>query len=146
MATKYTSQCKVIFCVGTGDLELQYAVDDHIVIYGDGLTVATSRSDTTHIPSNTRVLAFQASNAGGPKAVVIWLSNGVVSDTSWRCTDDQPAGAAWMYAGFDDSGWLNATSVIYPADDNMLGMINAGATQIWGDCGECDTIYCRRDI
>jgi hypothetical protein len=32
------------------------------------------------------------------------------ADATWRYTADEPAGDAWMHAGFDDSGWPTMTA------------------------------------
>ena len=75
------------------------------------------------------------------------MSNGVVSDTSWRCTDDQPAGDAWKSAGFDDSGWSAATTAYYEHDFTLDAEQEFGALNIWASClYNCLVVYCRKRL
>ena len=45
---------------------------------------------TFSLPASTSVLAFNASNTGGPGAVLASLSNGIVTDDTWLCSVDDP--------------------------------------------------------
>ncbi|KAK6174102.1 hypothetical protein SNE40_017442 [Patella caerulea] len=86
------------------------------------------------IPSSTKVVAARCENPKGQCGLKIFLSNGVNTDTSWKCSDNEEDG--WNTVRFDDSNWKNAKMVprapnfIWTSDDKFA----RGA------------IYCRKSV
>ena len=102
----------------TQSIELVYYVDDVSEWFRDGLNfaymtwgLAASMTQTEYLPGDTQVLALIASHNNDGFGIMVWMSNGIVSDTSWKCTDVTPADDSWMYIGFDDSSWPHAVVI-----------------------------------
>ena len=73
------------------DHELVVAVDNSVDVYADGTAIGSHSGWTSglslQVPGQTIVLGFKLQNAGGPASVIASLSNGVVTDGSWKCTN-----------------------------------------------------------
>ncbi len=75
--------------------------------------------------------------SGGLLAEIDWDGSTFVSDTSWQVTTSTP-GSGWNDRGFDDSGWVDATSYgswgVAPWLDWMSGFpLPTDAQWIWSD-------------
>ena len=98
---------------------------------------------TRLIAATTAVIAVKATDGRCDGSNHIWakLGNGVVSDVSWKCTNDVQDDDDWTKADFDDSAWsLAVESSRY--DETSV---------IWTDCSctqssYCHVAYCRKVI
>ena len=74
-------------------------VDDFGWLHADGKFVLyTSRWNRlfrVDIDGSTRILAFVVLNGGGALGFFVSLSNGIISDASWKCTNSKPATNGW---------------------------------------------------
>ena len=77
------------------DHSLAVNADDLAWFFADGQLVAYSTHYTqlheVNIDGSTRILAVIVFNKAGIGRFFLSLSNGVVSDDSWRCVTDRPA-------------------------------------------------------
>ena len=104
------------------EARLVLSCDNHCRVYGNGELLGSSDAwesplqldVTRHLRKGTNVLAVHAWNDGGPAGLAARLSwrvgsseHELVSDATWRCSDDDPDG--WQTAGFADEGWAAAT-------------------------------------
>jgi putative heme-binding domain-containing protein len=106
------------------EARLVFTCDNHARIYVNGERVASSDAWEVpqsidvqkHLRAGDNVLAVHGSNDGGPAGLALrltWVTGKgageLVSDGSWRCSDDDPDG--WDGVGFADDGWRPATVV-----------------------------------
>ena len=92
--------------------------DDEAGVYADGVNVGWIRqhtSTTVHaIPSNMLLLAFYAqNNGGGDFGVIISLSSGYGTGSSWKCTGSKYPG--WETPAYNDAHWPSARVLPKPA-------------------------------
>lgn len=107
---------------GASDAQLVVSCDNHCRVYVNGEQVGGSDAwetplrveVTKHLRAGANVLAVHGWNDGGPAGLAArlsWRSGGadheLVSDASWRCSDDDPDG--WNTAAFAGDGWPAAT-------------------------------------
>ena len=122
-------------------------------MYGDGVKIGEGNgqwfnSQVYTFPGNTKVIAIEGVNGGGPAGIVGSFSNGLVTDaTSWRCSNQLITG--WNTAEFDDSSW--APAVVVPHDHTVSQLsgpkIDPAANWIWTANVQRDlTVYCRAKI
>ena len=130
---------------------MRFHADNRMTLYFDGQDMGSADWDVARgeltVATAPRTVALRGVDSGGSCAVMLWMSNGYVTDTSWKCTSSNPSGGnSWYFAGYDDSAWQTPMTVQYSAD-SLLGC--AGATPLWvncGGCGSCSTIYCRKEF
>ena len=98
---------------------------------------------TRLIAATTAVIAVKATDGRCDGSNHIWveLGNGVVSDVSWKCTDDVQDDDDWIKADFNDSAWPLAV------ETSRYG----GTSAIWTNCSctpysNCNVAYCRKVI
>ena len=86
---------KLIIMLLLLDHSLVTVVDDSGWIYADGKLVLYSvkydNQYSVNIDGSTRLLAVIAENIGGRLGFHLSISNGVISDASWKCTNSKPA-------------------------------------------------------
>ena len=85
----------------TVDNEMEFYLDG-AKITDDAMKTWNSVSTITY-PLNTRVIAIYGRNTGGPKGILASTTTGIVTDGSWRCSNELMDG--WMNPGFDDTAW-----------------------------------------
>ncbi|KAK7437232.1 hypothetical protein VKT23_018674 [Stygiomarasmius scandens] len=112
-------------------LKVAYAVDDSATLFVNGENIATHNlwltADTfcVSLKPCMNVIAFNASNVGGPAALLVTAevtytdgtTSHIVSDQSWRTSGDSiPDGFEQL--SFDDSSWpLAIAEGAYPNED-----------------------------
>lgn len=110
-------------------------------LFADGRSLGTHKNyrvaRTFLVPGNTRVISVFAENTRGRFGTRGSLSNGLITDESWKCSSKWFPG--WNLPDFDDKHWSHAVVVSrglsgYPA-------IAKTAKWIWAD-GSKDA-YCR---
>ncbi len=95
---------------------LYFTADNRIEVYVNGVSVGSSTNwkQANFVEMDLQdgdVVAAFATNDGldaGFLAHIIWDGTTLVSDSSWKVATTAPAG--WEQPGFDDSGWVAATS------------------------------------
>lgn len=99
-----------------------------------------------NIPGYTQVIAIKGYDTGGDKGIIASLDNGMVTDSSWKCTATAETG--WNEAWFDDSFWPAATVVGSNGGEpwgSKTKNISCNAKWIWS-ANNGDTVYCRTNI
>ena len=118
-------------------------------MFADGQSLGTDSNwghPTTYlVPGNTRVLSVAGKDLGGNFGILGSMSNGLVTDESWKCSSFPYPG--WNFPDFDDQGWHSA-NVIANHGDNPWNTINGIATAakwIWAK-NKSDAAYCRLNL
>ena len=120
------------------------------MIYGDGVKLgeasgAWERATAIGVPAATRVISLRGECDTNENCGIIGsLSNGAVTDSSWKCNTEGPTG--WKNVQFSDSRWpaaekhvINRTS----CSGAVVG-VHGQASWIWTKDAEFDErVYCR---
>ena len=73
---------------------LTIRVDDSVTVYADGVergrNIRASQETRMTISSDTQILSLIAVDRGGNKGIIAELSNGIVTDTTWKCVTEEP--------------------------------------------------------
>lgn len=144
---------------GSDILQLTLSTDNADAVYVNGQLLGSSSnwqqasSYTVPLQSGENVIAVKGMDAGGVAAFIAalsWSSGSAVSDGTWKvATTDQ---AGWTEVGFDDSGWVDATTYgaygISPWGTRVTGFpTETGAQWIWSANSDADnTVYLRYRI
>ena len=129
------------------------AGDNEHWIYADGAEVghfaAYNTPNTVTISEDTKLIAVKTYDFDTYGGLIGSLSNGVVTDGSWKCTREYKAG--WESLNFDDSNWPAATATRGqgdPGDWARISAIASNAKWIWaGSYGDTKiTTYCRKEL
>ena len=139
-----------------GSIQAKVRCDDIAIIYVDGVQqgVTTGYTDRwiSMVPNDASLVAVDCENfsQGDPGGLLVWLANGVISDTTWKCSATNDTN--WYGLGYDDSAWMNA----YVVQDNPTSTTDRywsedtefprDAKWIWRDSDFRveDHSYCRR--
>ena len=115
-------------------------------IFADGVSLGKDdnwRSSKEYVvPGNTRVISVSGIDIKGHFGILGSFSNGMVTNESWKCEDDEHRG--WNSPDFDDSNWPTAVEVATHGDGpwyNITG-IALNAKWIW-TAGNPNKVYCR---
>ncbi|XP_031574613.1 uncharacterized protein LOC116308348 isoform X2 [Actinia tenebrosa] len=140
----YDKDGKWDYCVG---LEGKITADDKAWVYGNGQYMGNDNDRWNVIKSymfgtDIEVVAILVKNTGGPSGLMATFSNGIRTDSSWKCTTTTYKN--WHTTNFDDSSWphavehaLNGYTVRdIPRDVRWIGVRDPNAKQF----------YCRRRI
>ena len=129
------------------------AGDNEHWIYADGVQIghfaAYNTPNTVAITEETKLIAVKTYDFDTYGGLIGSLSNGVVTDGSWKCTREYKAG--WETLTFDDSNWPAATATRGqgdPGDWARIPAIASSAKWIWaGSYGDTKiTTYCRKKL
>ena len=94
------------------------------------------------IPRNTRVISVSGINKDGQFGILGSFSNGMVTNASWKCEDDEDHG--WKSRDFDDSGWPAAVELAKNGERRRGNITGIASTAKWiWTAGEPDKVYCR---
>ncbi|XP_050396179.1 mucin-2 [Patella vulgata] len=93
------------------------------------------KPSTINIPSSTKLVAIRCKNQEGVRGLNVGLSNGVRTDTTWKCSVEEEGG--WNTVGFNDSAWNNPKLLLVSNGDWI------GTNENPRHRG---TIYCRKSI
>ena len=131
------------------DMRIEYWSDDTGVWYADGSKLdrdSNRQREQAEIPVTTQVIAVRCRNTGDAYGVAAWLANGVVTDESWKCTNNEPNGT-WTQVDYDDTAWPQAVR----QSRSIGGLFSNGElySVIWADCDgrddeACKVVYCRK--
>ena len=106
---------------------------------------------TVQIPGKTSILAVKIEDTYGLGGSLGTLSDGRVTDSSWKCTDTAP-GVNWASPTFDDSNWPPALAS-YP--NFHITSLASNAKWIWAGSNygagyrkrdATVTVYCRKKL
>ena len=142
---------KKLFLIHLGAVDVKVRCDDSVFVYIDGNEVGrTSDSQTVwsqEVAARVRIIAIYCYNFVGDAGLLVSFSNGLTSDSTWRCTHDNVGG--WYEEAFDDSDWDRAY-VIQPNDGSGERWLKDNrfpdnAKWIWGssDMAGYPVSYCR---
>ena len=130
--------------------------DNEHWIWADGVQLGHSSSAygnlalTVTVPDDTEILAVQTFDWDNGGGLIGSLSNGIVTDSSWRCA--RSAEADFIKKNFDDSHWAAANATRSPGAQgawDYFPTIAAGAKWIWSGPYGPDykvTVLCRRRL
>ncbi|MCB1439602.1 MAG: sel1 repeat family protein [Nitratireductor sp.] len=129
----------------TADGDLASQPDENRLSEDEGQTKAdgTKVGETADTADKTGKTA-----AVGSSAVTITGQGETGTDGDWKVTVDDPGTPAWMYPGYDDSGWQNAVADWQrkpAAPTAIAGMEDTGASWIWHR-DDPDQVFFRREI
>ena len=97
------------------------------------------------ILKTTQVVAIEAKTAQGTPTVVGSFTDGVVTDSQWKCTSHEEND--WTLPGFDDSRWKPAEEISEISDetgtDGPITGILPSAKKIKTDDDSGQMMYCR---
>ena len=103
------------------------------------------------IPGNTTIIAVAAKNSHRPPGILGSLSNGLVTNSSWKCNNRRDPG--WNYRDFDDRNWTAAVEFARNGDgpegyiagiDPTAKWIRASRHRFGGQ--RFGTCYCRINL
>jgi hypothetical protein len=119
--------------------------DDKMELYADGVQIGKDNgkwfmSKIYKIPAAAKVVAIHGFNVGGPAGIIGSFSTGLLTDSSWRCTNKKYP--KWQSTAFDDSAWPGAEVV--RRNDKLKGpAISKEAKWIWTSRNTDMNVYCR---
>ena len=128
-------------------------------LFADGVSIGRHKSDDPGsptkfvIPGNTRVVSVVA-KAQKPRrgGILGSLSNGLVTNSGWKCSDGPFPGCKWMTQDFDDRMWPTAKEIVFhgPNWPTSVPGIVQGAKWIWSATGSGHLpqpiAYCRLNM
>lgn len=81
------------------------------------------------IPGNTRVISVAGNDTGYQFGILGSLSNGQVTDASWKCSSESYPG--WNCPDFDDSNWPAAVEIAKNGDKPWGNITGIAPTAKW---------------
>ena len=139
-----------IACFCITDITAVFTCDNEMEMFADGVSLGTDndwqKSTEYVIPGNTRVISVSGIDKGREFGILGSLSNGMVTDASWKCHTFNDSG--WNSPDFDDSNWPAAVEVANYGDPPWnkkpaaIGRIASTAKWIW-TADDPDNVYCR---
>ena len=132
------------FCIT--DITAVFTCDNEMEMFADGVSLGKDdnwRSSTEYIiPGNTRVISVLGIDKGGQFGILGSFSNGMVTNASWKCEDDEYPG--WNSTDFDDSGWPAAVERATHGERPWYNITGIASTAKWiWTAGNPDEVYCR---
>lgn len=128
-------------------------------LFADGVSIGRHKSDDPGsstkfvIPGNTRVVSVVAKAQKLRRGGILGsLSNGLVTNSGWKCSDGPFPGCKWMTQDFDDRMWPTAKEIVshglnWPT--SVPGIVQ-GAKWIWSATGSGHLpqpiAYCRLNM
>ena len=129
------------------DITAVFTCDNDMEMFADGVSLGKDndwQSSTDYvIPGNTRVISVAGIDKGRQYGILGSFSNGMVTNASWKCEDDEYHG--WKSPDFDDSNWPAADEVANHGDKpwGKRPGIASTAKWIWTADNADDKVYCR---
>ena len=106
MASKY----RQMMTTSLPSINLKVTTDDNGKVYIDGALVLTTELYKTYdikIPGNIEIIAIEATSLFYSMGFMLETSVGIVSDKSWKCTNEAQ-GPNWFSTNFKDDKWPKA--------------------------------------
>ena len=149
---------------------LSAACDDYAKVYVDGALATPSNtaekkwnaSSNYNMHACNTLIAISCQDIGTPGGILASTTTGVMTDTTWRCTDRLEFG--WETVGFTESDGVWGTPGTYGSNrpgetrhGNMrhipiahMPAISYSADWIWFGSNDLDgdlkTVYCRKEL
>ena len=124
-----------------------FTCDNEMEMFADGVSLGKDdhwKSSTKYvIPGNTRVISVSGIDWGGNYLGLLGsFSNGMVTNSSWKCKDDEYSG--WNSPDFDDSSWPAAVEIATHGAGPWHNITGIASTAKWiWTAGNPDKVYCR---
>ncbi|XP_068676816.1 uncharacterized protein [Montipora foliosa] len=123
--------------------------DDQTWVYGNGRYLGKDngkwKSPTRfYFPANLQTVAVYVKNNGGPGGFLASFGNGIVTDASWKCTNQNVRN--WQTAGFDDRKWPAAFAYRANSVNIKINGIASEAKWIGTRQRNAKGLYCRRQL
>lgn len=142
---------KNIFTIAITDITATFTCDDSMEMFADGTSLGKDnekwiKATDFVIPGNTRVISVMVKAWGFQHGLLGSLSNGLLTNESWKCTRDLYPG--WNFPDFDDSNWP-AALVLAKHGALPWGTIAGIATTakwIWTAGPGFNIVYCRLNL
>ena len=132
--------------------------DDKMAVFVDGVRATPSNdnenewTESSDYPLNAcnSLIAITCQDVGGIGGILASTTSGMMTDNTWRCTDELETG--WETVGFTES---DAWGPAYAYDTNdantepkttFISGISPSAEWIWYGSYSGTTIYCRKNI
>ena len=148
----HASHVVVLCCVLSKDFN--FAADDVATVYVDGELAATTSqlhvASSLTVSSDACVIAVEVRNTlGENKGFVASGSNGVLTDSSWRCTSYEDEG--WNRRNHNDIRWYRAhEQYLNDATSPLMATIDGISPQahyIWSaETADPIVSFCRLDL
>ena len=134
----------VIF--STTGINATFTCDNEMEMFADGVSLGQDKhwplATDYVIPGNTRVISVAGVDRGSKFGILGSFSNGLVTDTSWKCSNNFNPG--WNSPDFDDSSWPAAKEVAKHGDNPWGNIDGIAPTAKWiWTAGDDDDVYCR---
>ncbi|KAL9951869.1 hypothetical protein ACROYT_G044608 [Oculina patagonica] len=133
----------------TESIKATFTCDNSMKMFADGISLG--KDDYWHkateyvIPGNTRVISVAGNDAGDLFGILGSLSNGLVTDASWKCSNAYYPG--WNSPDFDDVDWQEAVEIEKNGDGPRGYIIGIAPTAKWiWTAGHDDKVYCRLNL
>lgn len=125
-------------------------IDNSGLLVADGVIFAEKENSWTTpasftLPGKIGVVVIEAKNVGSVGAILASFSNGVVTDESWECTNDNSKNTSnWPKAV--TYGNNNGTAVPWAKNLGWRGIhnINENAQWIWSKDSHDQRVVCRK--
>lgn len=121
-------------------------------LFADGISLGKDNGQKNTatdfiIPANTKIIAVEAKNFHFRPGILGSLSNGLVTDSGWKCSSRVHPG--WNHRDFDDRNWPAAVVVARHGDgpEGYIAGIDPTAKWIWTiRQRHIDNCYCRLNL
>ena len=106
-----------------------------------------SDNSASQVFQDACVIAVKATDTDIRLGFIASTSSGVVTDDTWRCSDDV-TGDSWRSYDFDDSDWQYANITGSNGDQpwGVISDVSRDANWIWGNASENGVLYCRKSL
>ena len=134
-------------------MRINAAADDTGTVFVDGevvIRITTVRRLYTAVVNKTsKTIAADIHSTVKEIGLMVYISTGIVSDTSWKCVSDLDY-SNWTSPGFDDSQWPAAISYYInngnSRNDIQMDDFPKNAHWITTLQNEADRMMCRRSL
>ena len=140
-----------LFIFSIPDFTATFTCRDSMELFADGISLGKDnqwwRTATDFvIPGNTKVIAVAATNSRFPPGILGSFSNGLVTNSSWKCSEHVNLG--WNSQDFDDSNWSAALEIKRHGDGpgGYIAGIDPSAKWIWTINPRFRSCYCRLNL
>ena len=133
-------------------IKLKIVADDRATVFMDGkLVLETSVFSvcSLNISNSFTVIAVQLSNIFGYIGFMAETSSGIVSDETWRCTNEKQTNEDWTRVHFNDRKWPRAVPYANNSPNLFLGGFRDDfpSDRLWISIAKKNhigVIYCRK--
>ena len=133
------------------DFTATFTCRDSMELFADGVSLGKDNdwwgtATDFVIPGNTKVIAVAAKNTHFPPGILGSFSNGLVTNSSWKCSEQLLQG--WNSRDFDDRSWPAALEMKRHGDGpwGYIAGIDPSAKWIWTIRPRFRSCYCRLNL